>query len=64
LAEQALLTYKFAKQSDVGAKTHVLGHFGPFHYCTKVDAKLVDLELLTHKFAKQSDAGKFRNERT
>jgi hypothetical protein len=38
------LTHKFAKQSrvpihSIGPKTHVLGHFVPFHYCTKVDAK-------------------------
>jgi hypothetical protein len=29
-----------------------LGHFGPFRYCTKVDAKLAELVPLTHKFAK------------
>jgi hypothetical protein len=34
-------------------KTHVLGHFGPFRYCTKVDAKLADLVPLSHKFAKK-----------
>jgi hypothetical protein len=42
----------------------VLGHFGPFRYCTKVDAKLVELVLLTHKSAKRCSVGKFRNERT
>jgi hypothetical protein len=28
-----------------------LGRFGPFHYCTKVDAKLAELAPLTPKFA-------------
>jgi hypothetical protein len=37
---------------SIGPKTDVLGRFGPFRYCTKVDAKLADLEPLTHKFAK------------
>jgi hypothetical protein len=37
---------------SIGLKTHVLGHFGPIGYCTKVDAKLAELERLTHKFAK------------
>jgi hypothetical protein len=49
---------------SVGPKTHVLGRFGPFHYCTKVDAKLAELVPLTHKFTKQSYVRKFRNERT
>jgi hypothetical protein len=49
---------------SIGPKTHVLGRFGPFHYCTKVDAKLAELVPLTHKFAKRSYARKFRNERT
>jgi hypothetical protein len=39
------------------------GRFGPFRYCTKVDAKLAELEPLTHKFDKQSSVGTFRNER-
>jgi hypothetical protein len=38
-----------------------LGRFGPFHYCTKFDAKLVELVPLTHKFVKQSRVGIFRN---
>jgi hypothetical protein len=37
---------------SIGPKAHVLGHFGPFPYCTKVDAKLAELVPLTHKFAK------------
>jgi hypothetical protein len=37
---------------SIGAKTYVLGRFGPFHYCMKVDAKQAELALLTHKFAK------------
>jgi hypothetical protein len=57
LAEQAPLMPKFAKQSDIGAKTHVLGRFRPFQYFTKVDAKQVDLVLLTHLI---HSVGKFR----
>jgi hypothetical protein len=65
LAELVPLTDKFGKQTLVlifriertqstplDKKTHVLGHFGPFRYCTKVDAKLAELVPLTHKFAK------------
>jgi hypothetical protein len=47
---------------SIGRKTHVLGRFGPFRYCTKVNAKLAELVPLTHKFAKQSRVGIFRNE--
>jgi hypothetical protein len=47
-----------------GTKTHVLGRFGPFRYCRKVDAKLAELALLTPKFAKRSCFGNLRNERT
>jgi hypothetical protein len=39
-------------------------HFEPFHYCTKVGAKMAELVLLTHNFAKRSCIGIFRNERT
>jgi hypothetical protein len=49
---------------SISAKTHVLGCFRPFRYCTKVDAKLAELVPLSHKFAKQSRVGFFRNERT
>jgi hypothetical protein len=49
---------------SIGPNTHVLGRFGPFRYCTKLDAKLVELVLLTQKFAKQCYVEKFRNERT
>jgi hypothetical protein len=49
---------------SIGPKTQVLGCFGPFHYCTKVDAKLAKLVALSHKFAKQSRVKIFRNERT
>jgi hypothetical protein len=49
---------------SIGPKTHVLGRFGPFRYCTKLDAKLAKLALLTLKFAKRSWVGIFRNERT
>jgi hypothetical protein len=47
-----------------GPKTHVLGRFGPFRYCTKVDAKLAELVPLSHMFAKQSRVGIFGYERT
>jgi hypothetical protein len=40
------------------------GHFGPFRYCTKVDAKLAELVPLSHKFAKKSRVRIFHNERT
>jgi hypothetical protein len=49
---------------SIGPKTHVLGRFGPFHYCPKVDAKLAELAPLTHKFTKRSCVEIFRNERT
>jgi hypothetical protein len=39
---------------SIGPKTHVLGRFELFRYCTKVDAKLAELVQLTHEFAKQS----------
>jgi hypothetical protein len=49
---------------SIGPKTHVLTRFGPFRYCTKLDAKRAELAPLTHKFAKWSCVGSFRNERT
>jgi hypothetical protein len=49
---------------SIGPKTHVLGRFEPFRYCTKVDAKLAELVPLSQKFAKQSRVGIFPNERT
>jgi hypothetical protein len=49
---------------SLGPKTHVSGHFGPFRYCTKFDAKLAELVLLTPKFAKLSRFRILRNERT
>jgi hypothetical protein len=77
LDELAPLTPKFAKRSFVGIfrnertksppldpKLNVLGRFGPFCYCTKVDAKLAELVPLTHKFAKQSRVRIFCNEHT
>jgi hypothetical protein len=39
---------------SIGIQTHVLGRFEPFRYCTKVDAKLVELVPLSHKFGKES----------
>jgi hypothetical protein len=49
---------------SIGPKTHGLGHFGPFRYCTKVDVKLDEQAPLTHKFAKRCCVGIFCNERT
>jgi hypothetical protein len=49
---------------SIGPKTYVLECFWPFHYCTKVDAKLAEQVPLTHKFAKWSCVEFFRNERT
>jgi hypothetical protein len=49
---------------SIGPKTHVLGRFGPFRYCPKVDAKLAELAPLTQKLAKRSSVGTFHNERT
>jgi hypothetical protein len=49
---------------SIGPKTDVLARFGPFRYCTKVDAKLTELAPLTHKFAKRRCDEIFRNERT
>jgi hypothetical protein len=48
----------------IGPKVHALGRFGPFCYCTKVDAKLAEQLPLTHKFAKKSCVEIFRHERT
>jgi hypothetical protein len=45
-------------------KLYFWQRFGPFHYCTKVDAKLAELVPLTPKFAKQCRVRIFRNERT
>jgi hypothetical protein len=49
---------------SIGHKTHVLGRFGPFRYCTKADAKLAELVALTQKFAKQSCNVNFHHEHT
>jgi hypothetical protein len=49
---------------SIGPNTHVLGYFGPFCYCTKLDAKLAELEPLTHMFAKRSCVGIFHNKCT
>jgi hypothetical protein len=77
LAELVPPSHKFAKESCVGIfsqrthpihsikpKTHILERFGPFCFCTKVDAKLAELVPLTHQFAKQSRVIIFGNERT
>jgi hypothetical protein len=65
LAEQVPLAHKFAKKTHarkfrnertrstpLEPKLMFWGRFGPFHYCTKVDAKLAELAPLTPKFAK------------
>jgi hypothetical protein len=49
---------------SIGPKTHILGHFGPFCYSTKVNAKLAEVVPLTHKYAKEIRVRIFRNERT
>jgi hypothetical protein len=49
---------------SIGPKTQVLVRFGPFRYCSKVDANLAELVPLSHKFAKQSHVRIFRKERT
>jgi hypothetical protein len=41
---------------SIDAKTHVLGRFELFRYCTKVVAKLAEQVPLTHTFTKQSRA--------
>jgi hypothetical protein len=77
LAELAPLTHKSAKRSSVGTfrnersrstpldpKLIFWGHFGPFQYCMKVDAKLPELAPLTYKFTKWSYIGTFRNQGT
>jgi hypothetical protein len=60
--------WNFSQQThlihSIRPKTHILGRFGPFRYCTKVDAKQIELVPLTHKFAKQSRVRIFCNERT
>jgi hypothetical protein len=45
-------------------KSHVSERLGPFRYCMKVDANMVELVPLLHKFVKQCRVGIFRNERT
>jgi hypothetical protein len=45
-------------------QTHVLGRFGPFRYCKKVDEKLAQLVPVTHMFAQEGLVRIFRNERT
>jgi hypothetical protein len=50
------LRWNFSRRAhlihSIGPKTHILGRFGPFRYCMKVDAKLAELMPLTQKFAK------------
>jgi hypothetical protein len=49
---------------SIRPKTHVLGCFGPFRYCTKMAAKLADHVPLTHKFTKRNCFKIFWNKRT
>jgi hypothetical protein len=62
------LHWNFSQRTNqihsIGPKTYVLGHFGPFRYCMKVDAKLAEPVPLTHKFAKQNRVIIFCNENT
>jgi hypothetical protein len=62
------LRWNFSQRTNqilsIAPKTHVLGRFELFHYCTKVDAKLAELVPLTHKYAKQSHVRIFGIERT
>jgi hypothetical protein len=55
---QTKLRWNFSQRThpiySIGPRTHILGCFGPFHYCSKVDAKLVVQLPLTHKFANRS----------
>ena len=50
--------------SCLGAFRSVWVHFGLFHYCTKLDAKWVEMVELMHKFVARSRIGIFRNECT
>jgi hypothetical protein len=63
-----MLRRNFAQRThlihSIGSKTHVLGHFGAFCYCTKVGAKWTKLVSFMHKLDERSCVGIFRNERT
>jgi hypothetical protein len=48
----------------IGPQTHVLGRFGPSHYCTNFEAKYAKLVQLMPKFVQRSRVGIFHNERT
>jgi hypothetical protein len=58
-----IFRYEHTQSTPLDPKLMVLGHFGPFHYCTKLDAKLVWIAPLTHKFAKWCCNSFFHNER-
>jgi hypothetical protein len=47
----------------IGPQTHVLGHFGLFHFWMNFSAKRAKLVQLMHKFVQQSRVGIFLNER-
>jgi hypothetical protein len=44
---------------SIRPRTHVLGRFGTFRYCTKVNTKLAELAPLTPKISKWSCVGIF-----
>jgi hypothetical protein len=48
----------------IGTQTHVLGRFGPFHYCTNFDAKRAKLVRLMHMLGPRNRFRIFCNERT
>jgi hypothetical protein len=48
----------------IGPQTHVLGYYGPYHYCTNLGANRAELGSLMHKFLKRSCLENFHNERT
>jgi hypothetical protein len=45
-------------------QTHVLGLFGPIHYCTNFGAKWPELVRLMHEFVQQNRVGMFCDVRT
>jgi hypothetical protein len=40
--------------NPIGPQTHILGHFGPFHYCSNFNEKWAKLVQLMHKFVIKS----------
>jgi hypothetical protein len=50
--------------NPIGPQTHVLWHFWPFRYCTKVGAKKVERVQWMHLFIQRRRVGIFYNECT